>query len=158
MRYILGLIVVLSSFWMINSGYLKPMLLTFGVLSVAFVCAMAWRMKSTDGEAFPVIFPSFKLPGYILWMVGQVIAANIDVIKRVWGGRAAISPVIIQTPSTQKTEAATVLYANSITMTPGTITLAVRGDMLEVHALSREGAEELQQGEMDRRVTALEGK
>ena len=157
MKYILGLVVVLASFWMINSGYLKPILLEFGVLSVVIVCALAWRMRSRDGEAFPIIIPSWKMPGYIVWMIGQIIAANIDVIKRVWGGRNAISPVIIKTPSSQKTEEARVLYANSITMTPGTITLSIRGDVLEVHALSRDGAEQLQQGEMDRRVTALEG-
>ena len=157
MRYILGLVIVLGSFWMINSGYLKPMLLTFGVLSVVIVCGLTMRINSRDGETFPVIFPSLRLPGYIFWMIGQVVAANIDVIKRVWGGPTAISPVIIETPSSQKTEVARVLYANSITMTPGTITLSVRGDILEVHALSREGAEQLQQGEMDRRVTALEG-
>ncbi len=157
MKYILGLVIVLCSFWMINSGYLKPMLLTFGVLSVIVVCILTLRINSRDGETFPVIYPSLGMPGYILWMIGQVISANIDVIKRVWGGRSAISPVIIQTPSTQRTEAAKVLYANSITMTPGTITLAVRGNVLEVHALSREGAAQLQEGEMDRRVTALEG-
>lgn len=157
MRYILDLVIVLASFWMINSGYFKPMLLGFGVISVAAVCALAWRMKSHDGEAFPIIITSLGLPGYILWMVGQVISANIDVIKRVWAGPRSISPVIITTPSSQKTEVARVLYANSITMTPGTITLAVRGEVLVVHALSREGAEQLQQGEMDRRVTALEG-
>jgi multicomponent Na+:H+ antiporter subunit E len=156
-KYIVSLVVVLSSFWMINSGYLKPMLLTFGVLSVVIVCGLTMRINSRDGEVFPIIFPSLRLPGYLIWMIGQVVAANIDVIKRVWGGRAAISPVIIETPSSQKTEVARVLYANSITMTPGTITLSVRGDILEVHALSREGAEQLQQGEMDRRVTALEG-
>lgn len=104
-----------------------------------------------------MIMPTIKLPGYLLWMVGQIIMANLDVVKRVWLGPSSISPTIITLRAGQKTEVAKVLYANSITMTPGTATLAVREDMLEIHALTREAAEDLQKGEMDRRVTALEG-
>lgn len=157
MKYLTGLAVLLSAFWMINSGFFKPMLLTFGVLSVAAVLALTWRMNKQDGESFSMIMPTWRLPGYLAWMVGQIVQSNIDVAKRVWRGRDAISPVIFTTRANQKTEVAKVLYANSITMTPGTITLSVRGDVLEVHALSQEGAEELKKGEMDRRVAALEG-
>ena len=60
--------------------------------------------------------------------------------------------------ASQKTDLAKVIYANSITLTPGTITLDVRDDKFLVHALSDEAAADLDTGEMDRRVSAMEGK
>ena len=151
-----GFIAVLAVFWMINSGYLKPLLLGLGALSIAAVMALVWRMKRCDGESFALIVPSRRLPGYLLWMFGQIILANIDVAKRVWLGSLSISPVIFTVCAGQKSELTKVLYANSITMTPGTVTLSVRSEILEIHALTRSAAEGLKKGEMDRRVTALE--
>ncbi len=156
MKSVLGYIFILSIFWIINSGYFKPLLLGFGGVSVVFVVFLVFRMKKQDGESFPVIIPSWRLPGYIIWMIGQIILANLDVAKRVWGGRSCISPTIITICSDQKTEVGKVLYANSITMTPGTVTLSVRDNIFEVHALSREAAESLQKGEMNRRVSLME--
>lgn len=155
-KSVFGFIAVLTTFWMINSGYFKPLLLGLGVLSVVAVLALVWRMKSKDGESFPLILPAWRLPSYLFWMTGQIIMANIDVARRVWLGPSSISPVIFTTRAGQKSEVGKVLYANSITMTPGTITLLVRGDILEVHALTRSAAEDLQKGEMNRRVMALE--
>lgn len=156
MKGIFGFTLVLTSFWFINSGYFKPLFLGFGVLSIATVIALTWRMKNRDGEFVPLIMYTWRLPGYLLWMTGQVIIANIDVAKRVWLGPSSISPIIFTTSTNQKSEVGKVLYANSITMTPGTVTLSLRDDVLEVHALTRKAAEDLQKGEMDRRVTALE--
>jgi len=156
MKSILGFTLVLAAFWMINSGYFKPLLLGLGVVSVVFVIALVRHMKKQDRESFPLIMPAWRLPGYLLWMTGQIVAANLDVARRVWLGRSSISPVIFTVRSGQKTEVGRVLYANSITMTPGTVTLSVRDDILEVHALTREAAADLQKGEMDRRVSALE--
>jgi multicomponent Na+:H+ antiporter subunit E len=59
--------------------------------------------------------------------------------------------------STQRTSAGIATYANSITLTPGTITVNIEGHDLTVHALVREGALDLEKGEMDRRVTRFEG-
>ena len=95
-------------------------------------------------------------PKYYSNKVPHKLFHNIDVAKRVWLGKSSISPTIFTVRATQKTDVAKVLYANSITMTPGTVTLSVREDVLEVHALTKAAAEELKKGEMDRRVTALE--
>ncbi len=151
-----GFALILAVFWLINSGYFKPLLLAFGFLSVAGVVAIAWRMREKDGEFFPVFMPSWRLPAYLFWMMGEIVKANIDVIKRIWLNPSSISPTIVTLRVSQKLEIGKVLYANSITMTPGTVTLSLRDDMIEVHALTHEAAEELQRGEMDRRVTAVE--
>ncbi len=150
------LVAILACFWMINSGYLKPLLLGAGVLSIITVLVLTSFMNRKDGESFPIVLLSRRLPGYLGWLVWQIVLANIDVVKRVWLGPTSISPVVFTTRASQSSEAAKVLYANSITMTPGTVTLFVRDDVFEVHALTKEGAAEVQKGEMDRRVSALE--
>ena len=68
-----------------------------------------------------------------------------------------MSARMIRVPATQKTEIGQVIYANSITLTPGTITLDVRNNEMLVHALTSDTAAGLQTGDMDRRVTRLEG-
>lgn len=156
MRGIVGFTLILTAFWMINSGYFKPVLLGLGAISVLAVIILTTRMKNKDGESFPLIMPTWRLPGYLLWMIGQIIAANIDVTRRVWLGPSSISPVIFTIPANQKSEVAKVLYANSITMTPGTITLAVHDKTLEIHALTKAAAKDLKKGEMGRRIMALE--
>lgn len=155
MKNILGLALLLAIFWLVNSGMFKTLLLVFGAVSVIIVVAVSRQMTRRDGEEFPLILPSAQLPGYLIWMLGQIVRSNLDVASRVWRGRASISPVVIRVKASQTSDVGKVLYANSITMTPGTVTLRVDDDVLEVHALTREGAAELEKGEMDRRVTAL---
>lgn len=156
MRSVFGLAVALAAFWMANSGYLKPMLLGFGVVSIVIVIAIVKRMEAHDGERFPLFVPSLRLPGYLVWMIGQIIASNIDVARRVWLGRKSLSPTILTVRAEAKSDVGKVLYANSITMTPGTVTLFVHDDTFEVHALTEAGAEELERGVMGRKVAALE--
>ena len=68
-----------------------------------------------------------------------------------------MSPRLIVVECTQRSDLGRVVFANSITLTPGTLTLDVRDGRVLVHALTAETAEGLQTGEMDRKVTALEG-
>ena len=72
--------------------------------------------------------------------------------------RLAIRPRLVRVKGSQKTELGQVIYANSITLTPGTITLDVRDGEFLVHALTEEAAAGVESGNMDRRVTALEGR
>ena len=157
MKNLFGLTLILASFWMINSGYLEPFFIICGIISIIITLYFVYRMKTQDKEQFPLIMPTLRLPGYLIWMMGEIIKSNIDVTKRVWCGKKSISPTLITIKADQKTEVGRVLYANSITMTPGTITLSVRDNKIEVHALTKEGAKSLKDGEMNRRVCALEG-
>jgi multicomponent Na+:H+ antiporter subunit E len=149
---------VLSVFWVINSGHLEPLLLGFGLISVTGVILITLRMARVDGEYEPPVLLSPRLPLYLLWLLKEIIKSNIDVVSCIWRRGPAISPTLFKVTVSQKTDLCKVLYANSITMTPGTITVDVDGDEFEVHALTRAGAEGIKQGEMDRRVRALEGK
>lgn len=155
---IAGLTAMLAVFWLVNSGYFKPLLLGLGALSVVMVIMVIRRMEKIDGDQIPLVLQSPRLPGYLLWLLREIVKSNIDVIKCIFKGPESISPAIIRVHASQKTDLCRVLYANSITLTPGTVTLDVQGDILEVHALTREGAAGVEQGEMDRRVSSLEGR
>ena len=155
---IAGLTAILAVFWLVNSGYFKPLLLGLGALSVVMVIMVIRRMEKIDGDQIPLVLQSPRLPGYLLWLLREIVKSNIDVIKCVCKGPESISPTIIRVHTSQKTDLCRVLYANSITLTPGTVTLDVQGDIFEVHALTRGGAAGVEQGEMDRRVSSLEGR
>lgn len=156
MKGTLGLALLLSAFWLISSGYLYPLLLTLGAASVALVVLLMSRVDSIDGARYPVIIPAWRLPSYLVWLTWEIIKSNLAVARSIWAARPAISPTIVHVSASQQTDAARALHANSITMTPGTVTLDVQGDLLEVHALTKSGADELLNGPMDRNVRGLE--
>jgi multicomponent Na+:H+ antiporter subunit E len=155
-KHISGLFFILSIFWVINSGHLQALLLGLGLLSVITVILINMRMEKIDGKYEPPVLLTLRMPAYLFWLLIEIIKSNIDLVKRVWQPRLDISPTVVTVKASQKSDVYRVLYANSITMTPGTVTMDVRGDEFEVHALCRETAESLQQGEMDRRVSSLE--
>ncbi len=157
MIHALSLGAILAGLWLLLSGHYTLFLLTLGAASVVLVLAIALRMDVVDQEGHPVHL-TFTAILYWPWLGWQIIKANIDVARCILDPALPISPTVFKVKASQKSEVGKVMYANSITLTPGTISMRLEGDEIEVHALTREAAEELQQGEMDRRVSAVEGK
>jgi multicomponent Na+:H+ antiporter subunit E len=112
-------------------------------------------MDVVDHESQPVHLTA-KLPGYYVWLAKEIILANISVVKHVWLGNETISPALVTLKASQKTDMGKVIYATSITLTPGTVAVDLVGDQILVHGLLRENIEALAAGEMDRRVRLLE--
>ena len=155
MKHTISLSLTLGAFWLLNSGYNTPLILSLGVVSVAFVIYLARRMDVVDHESQPVQLTT-SLPGYYVWLVKEIILANISVVKHVWLGNHTISPTLATLKASQITDMGRVIYATSITLTPGTVAVDLAGDQIVVHALLRENIEALAAGEMDRRVKVLE--
>ena len=155
MKHSISLSLTLGAFWLLNSGYNTPLILSLGVVSVAFVIYLARRMDVVDHESQPVQLTT-SLPGYYVWLVKEIILANISVVKHVWLGNQTISPTLATLKASQITDMGRVIYATSITLTPGTVAVDLAGDQIVVHALLRENIETLAAGEMDRRVKVLE--
>ena len=93
---------------------------------------------------------------YWPWLIVEIIKSNIAVAALILGSRENIKPILIRIPANQKTELGQVTYANSITLTPGTVSIAVGENMIDVHSLSKEAAEDLKQGVMHDKVCRLE--
>jgi len=155
MKHTISLFLTLGAFWLLNSGHNTPLILSLGVASVAFVVYIAHRMDVVDHESQPVHLTA-RLPGYYVWLAKEIILANMSVVKHVWLGNETISPAMVTLKASQKTDMGKVIYAASITLTPGTVTVDLTGDQILVHGLLRENIEALAEGEMDRRVRLLE--
>jgi len=155
MRHTIFLSLSLAIFWLLNSGHYTPLMLSLGVLSIALVLYIAHRMDVVDHEAQPLHI-TLKLPVYYAWLTKAIIRDNLLVVKHIWLGNKSISPTLKTIKASQQTDIGKVIYANSITLTPGTVTVKLEGDQLMIHALLRESIEELEAGEMDRRVSRLE--
>ncbi len=148
--------VVLAIVWLLLSGHFEPLILALGLASCVVVVAITRRMDLIDHEGHPIQLTR-RAAGYWLWLGWEIVKANIDVARRVLAPRMAISPTMVRLSSSQKSDLGLVIYANSITLTPGTISVDVEPGEILVHALSRDAARELEGGDMDRRVSQVEG-
>jgi len=155
MRHTIFLSLSLVIFWLLNSGHNTPLMLSLGALSIALVLYISHRMDVVDHESQPLHI-TLKLPGYFVWLTKAIIRDNYLVVKHIWLGNKTISPTLKTIKASQQTDVGKVIYANSITLTPGTVTVKLEGDQFMIHALLRQSIEDLEAGEMDRRVTRLE--
>ncbi len=142
--------------WLLLSGYFTGLLITLGVLSCVGVVLIAARMDVIDHEGHPIHI-GWRSASYLPWLVWQIVLSNIDVARRILAPSLPIDPTVKQIPCTQRSDLGRVIYANSITLTPGTVSLRVLDDEILVHALTGGGIADLEEGSMDRKVTAIEG-
>jgi multicomponent Na+:H+ antiporter subunit E len=156
MKNLIWLALLLAVFWIINSGHFDILLLSLGVLSVAIVLGITRLMTRVDEEYHPTVISSPRLPLYVAWLMKEIVKSNIEVIRCIWQRHPAIDPQVIKVKASQQTDLFKVLYANSITLTPGTITIEIEDDEFTIHALTRSSREGLETGDMDRRVRSLE--
>lgn len=157
MKQALILFIHLMLVWLLLSGHFTSTLITYGLLSCALVVALMAHLRMLDDEALPIQFglrPFFYLP----WLFKEIVLSNLAVAKVILDPKLPIRPRVLRVRASQKSDVARVMYANSITLTPGTVTLDVRDGEFLVHSLTDESAEGLLTGEMDRRVAALERK
>lgn len=151
--------VFLFVFWLLLSGHMELLMLGFGLASVVLTVILVKRMTLIDHESYPLHLSS-KIPAYLAYILRAIIQANIDVAKRILTRkRPSISPKMVEVPLPLKTDLGRAIYANSITLTPGTVSVELAKDRIVVHALSSEAADDLAGGEMARSIpdTVIEG-
>jgi len=152
----MSLSAVLFGVWLLLSGHYTPILLGLGVISTLFAVAIALRMDVVDQEGHPLHL-GLRILGYLPWLMFQILRANLDVTRRVLGPTLAISPRMFLVRATQRTDLGRVIFANSITLTPGTVSVELEGSEILVHALTAEAANDLREGTMNRLVVGVEG-
>ncbi|MEM7766588.1 MAG: Na+/H+ antiporter subunit E [Pseudomonadota bacterium] len=134
MGYFVGLFVALVAFWLSMSGLYKPVILGMGAASVLVTLYLSSRLAVVDKESSPYLRLHVFL-AYWAWLVGEIIKANLIVIRACLKVDLDVDPALVKVRTTCRTDLAKTTLANSITLTPGTVTLAVEGDQLLVHAL-----------------------
>lgn len=139
MTFLPGLALALVALWFALSGETAPLFLGLGLASVMVSLWLAARLRIIDRDASPY-HRIVQLVLYLIWLMIQVARANIAVIAKILGPKRAIDPSIVRVRTSAQTDLGKALFANSITLTPGTVTVDVRGGDLVVHALVRETA------------------
>lgn len=135
---------------------IDPMLLFLGLLSTTGVAFLCHRMGIVDNETVPFQLAP-RAVRYVPWLAWQVVLANMEVIRRILRPRDSDIPETVVVEGSQRSDVGRVTYANSITLTPGTVTIDVTDASFTVHALTPAAADGLHTGEMDREVTRFEG-
>ncbi len=126
--------------------------IVFAILVPLFVAYGADKLSLLPQK---VVFDFFKSIKYVFWLLGEIIKSSISVSKIAWSRNIRVYPSIEPIISVQTTELGCVVYANSITLTPGTVTLSMEDNKLLVHALDIKFMEDLQDGTMDRKVLEI---
>ena len=156
MKGVLGLFITLAVIWLLLSGHTGGLLLTLGLISCLLTAYITYRMNVVDREGYPAQI-SPRLLSYIPWLTWETIKSNIAVGKMILDPKMPISPSVFTVKATQPDDLGKTIYANSITLTPGTVSMSIDGDEILVHAIDEGTADDLKSGEMDRRVTLLSG-
>jgi len=138
------------------SGHTDTLLVSLGAASAVLCVFISRRMDVVDHEGHPLHL-GWKAIVYWPWLAWEIVKANIDVTKIILSPKMSISPMMFKVKASQQTEIGHVTYGNSITLTPGTVTVALVDDDLTVHAITQEMADGVKTGDMDRRVTQMEG-
>ena len=154
--HIAELALVLVIFWLLLSGFLEPLLLSFGAVSVIIVLYVVKRMDDIDKERQKTGI-GFKLISYLPWLFVEIAKSSIQVTKLIWGSSEKISPVLEKISAQDVSEKSRVLYANSITLTPGTLSVDLVDGEVTVHALQKSSIEELKEGAMQKKITDIWG-
>ena len=149
------LFLILLSLWLLMSGHYSILIITLGIISCAFCVYVAKRGKLIDDEGLPIFFIP-RLSNYLIWLFKEILISNFNTAKVIINGK--VEPETFTVKVSQVTDVAKVTYANSITLTPGTVTTQMQKDVFEVHALNSDFGNDVRTNEMDKKVTWLEGK
>jgi multicomponent Na+:H+ antiporter subunit E len=151
-----ALVAALFIFWLLLSGMYTPFLVLAGLGASIAVGLLAWRMDVADREGHPIHLTPAAL-AYWPWLIKEILKSGWQVSKIILDPRLPVSPVLVRFRPSQRSTVGLVTHANSITLTPGTITVEADHQEFQVHALTRAHAAGVVDSEMDRRVSRLEG-
>ena len=149
---------ILFAFWVLLNGSWTTEIAVTGVVLCALVYLFIWKfMGYSPRVEWALARRAGKALGYFVWLVGQILASAWATVRLIWSPWLEVEPVLKGFRSRLKTESGRVMLADSITLTPGTITIAVQEDRLLVHCLDQSLAEGLEDSEMERRLLRVEG-
>ena len=137
LRFATILLFILAATWWVLSGFTKPIILTLGAISIGLVILICFRMKILDRETAPYLTVPQTL-AYFGWLFVEIVKANIAVVRQIVSPDMEVSPTMTKVPTGSKSDLARTMFANSITLTPGTVSIALEDDHILVHALLSE--------------------
>jgi multicomponent Na+:H+ antiporter subunit E len=151
---ITAMFVVLCVVWLLWSGSFDPVLLGFGLISAALSLILAIRMGCFAQEVLALhLIP--HLPGYALFLFGELVKSSVYVAKIVLSPRMRISPMLTEIDVSTMNTVGIAVLGNSITLTPNTATVNIENSKMQVHCLTAYAAADLAQSGIQERVQRL---
>jgi len=156
MGRLVAISLALAALWQLNSGYFDhPLLFIFGFLSIVLSIWLTARAGMLDDEGVPNgIYPGIF--GYWIWLFREIGKANIEVARHALALEPKLSPKVFRVPLAANSNVGKVTFANSITLTPGTVSVQLDEDGILVHALTEELADVDAIRDMGEHVAATE--
>ncbi|MEN8718721.1 MAG: Na+/H+ antiporter subunit E [Oceanococcaceae bacterium] len=142
-------VLTMTAFWLALSGHFTGMLLGLGMLSVTVVTILALRMRIVDEDGHPTELAA-GTPLFLLWLAKEITVSAITMIPRILRNEA--SPVIGRVPIGQLSARGQSTLSNSISLTPGTLTMRVLDQELEIHSIHPDVLADLRDGTMVQRI------
>ena len=143
--------VILFAFWLVFSGYFDPLHIGLGVLCSALVAVFSHDLLFPYPPSSHTARTMWRLAAFIPWLIWQVIGANLHVVYLVFRP-SQIPPRVIRFRTKLTHDSSKLLFGNSITLTPGTVTMDIEEDEFFVHAISDKPAKDTLSGDMEYRV------
>ena len=147
MKHTISLGTLLFALWLGLSGQLNALMLSLGLVSTLVIVYIAQRMDTIDNEKYPAHLTVIQLR-FLFFLAREIILANIEVLKCIFRPGKSISPQLFELPLKHRGVLSRVIYANAITLTPGTVCVTLNNNTITVHSLSRSAAEDLCSGRM----------
>lgn len=155
---IVVLFVTLAVLWLLLSGFYLPLMLFLGLASCVLVVWLVRRFDTVDHESVPMHL-GIGIFAYWAWLLKEIVISSLQVTKIILTKKMPISPTMVTVQAKGRGEVREVLFGNSITLTPGTLTTDIdENGLVTVHALTAEGAQGVVTGDMNDRVARLHGK
>ena len=148
--------IVLFALWLLMSGVYETLTIGFGVASVLITLFVVRRMDAVDRLPVEIHLKPIATVRYILWLLGEIAKANWAVTKIILSRKMPIRQHLFYADYGQKTDLGQTIYANSITLTPGTISVEVEDGKFLVHAVNYSDDDPAALADMDARVSAIE--
>ena len=156
MRFVLTAIIMFV-FWIFLSGEFSFILLLTGIISSLLVSYISHDLLIGNGDMKLGFIRTIRFIKFLPWLLWQIVLANIDLAIRTLHPKMPINPMLINFKNNLKTDLGMVILANSITLTPGTVTIDVNENDFFIHVISEKAAQSLISGEMQARVKEIEG-
>lgn len=152
----IGAVIILIALWLLLSGIYKPLVISLGVVSAFVAVYVTRRMDAVDDDRVALRLRPLATCSYIMWLMVEIAKANWAVTKIILSPKMPLRQHLFTVPYSQHTDLGQVMFANSITLTPGTITIETEPGQFIVHAVSFREEDMDALADMDRRVAATE--
>ena len=141
--------------WLSLSGYFNFLQVSFGLVSTFFVVWFTYHLNllTTDGARSQILR---GYPLYLLWLTWEIIVSNILLAKIILAPKMVLHRQIVHTKANQSSDLAKAIYANSITLTPGTLTVDLNSEGFVVHSMAKTFTDDIRSDKMNDRVAKLE--